>query len=143
MGMYTKLKTYIIFNPELPQYIINYVQKHIEFKLPIGQRNPINNSNASFDGVYTDNKKSEFVFDDTIGKYRLEAHGSIKNYNGEIEEFLDILEPYVESGYGDLEYDVFNEDSWEKCGEQEHFHKTGFYALKHYEEFEHPTFYYK
>lgn len=63
---------------------------------------------------------SKLWFDEVIGYWIISSRSNIKNYGGEIEEFLEWLKPYISSGSGN----------------------RNFYAITIYEDSEIPQIYY-
>lgn len=62
----------------------------------------------------------KFIYDNIRASWSLHFRTNIKNYDAEIEKFLDWIKPYIESGSG----------------------SRNFYAIVTYEEYETPTIYY-
>ena len=55
---------------------------------------------------------SELVKDDITNQYALVAYSSLKNYDSEIEKFVDWIRPYVNATQGEmLGYIRYEEDS--------------------------------
>lgn len=47
---------------------------------------------------------SYFTFDEISKSWRLSARFNIKNYDGEIEKFLEWIKPWIEQGSGNREF---------------------------------------
>ena len=52
---------------------------------------------------------SSMTFDDIDKKYHLNVRSNLKNYDNEIEEFLNFLEPYIDT-FGFIGYMRYEED---------------------------------
>jgi hypothetical protein len=119
--MYTE----IIFGADLkqdtPKYVIealkymigNNKEKPKDFPLPEGRCERLFQGSSYYFGV---NKSvSKMWFDDVNENWALSTRSNIKNYSGEIGDFLEWIKPYIESGSGnrDMYAIVTYEDSEE------------------------------
>lgn len=66
------------------------------------------------------NGSTKLWFDEVCDSWHISTRSNLKNYDGEIEKFLDWIKPYLSDGSGD----------------------RSFYAIVTYEEAEEPTIYY-
>jgi len=105
MGMYTELIFGAGLKKETPQSVIDALKymlgdtedKPKDFPLPDGRCEWLFQSTSYFGMTVPANK---FVFDKDFDSWCLSTRSSIKNYEGEIEEFLDWIKPYICSGSG-------------------------------------------
>lgn len=128
MGMYTE----IIFGAELkksiPEDVVKVIQKMVDgdelgasapdhpfFK---SQRNWLLRSGGSY--YFPGTVEPKFWKDEISDQWYLHFRTNIKDYDSEIEKFLDWIKPYINSGVGTRD----------------------FYAIVTYEEDEEPTIYY-
>lgn len=115
MGMYTELNIGVALKSDTSKKIINA----IKYLLNETDEEPqINNKffdcprcrmvltcdSHYFDGI-TDSK---LVYDDTERKYHLNVRSNLKNYDSEIENFLEFISPYIET-YGFIGYMRYEE----------------------------------
>lgn len=125
MGMYTELIFGAKLKKETPneviqalKYMLDEIEKPNDFPLPNGRCEWLFQGSSYYFGVNAPVNK--MWFDDICGQWQLSTRSNIKNYNGEIEEFLEWIKPYIESGSG--------------CRDM--------YAIVTYEESAEPTIYY-
>jgi hypothetical protein len=128
MGMYTELIFGASIKKDAPKEVINTLYYLVNFKklwddVPIEKsvtkgRNVLNGGGSYYFGV-TDGVAKMWQ-DDIDKEWKVSARHNIKNYEGEIENFLEWVKPYIESGSGHREM----------------------YAIKMYEEMSEPTIYY-
>jgi hypothetical protein len=128
MGMYTE----IIFGAGLQENLPDDIRKIIQAlvngdELPAkkpdhpffnSQRTWLLRSGGSY--YFPGTVEPKFWYDDIANQWFLHFRSNIKNYDSEIEKFLDWIKPYVEQGTG----------------------YRGFYAIVTYEESNEPTIYY-
>jgi hypothetical protein len=126
MGMYTEL----IFGADLKKdtpkniiealkYIIGDIEeKPNDFPLPDGRCEWLFRGGSYYFGV--NSAVSKMWKDDISENYVISTRSNIKNYEGEIDAFLEWIKPYIESGSG--------------CRDM--------YAIVTYEEAESPCIYY-
>lgn len=133
MGMYTELMLGVSFKSDTPENIIeilkgmcNYEEgDEILYKMEFDSLLPdhplfstsrwtwmLRSGSYYFDALNV----CELVYDDISASYYLTVITNLKNYTGEIEEFIDWITPYVDT--------------------------QGFAGYKRYEESEHPTLIY-
>ena len=106
MGMYTEL----IFGADLkkstPKNVIEALkymigdteEKPKDFPLPEGRCECLFRSSSYYFGV---NKSVSKMWKDNIGEnWVLSTRSNIKNYNCEIEAFLEWIKPYIDGGSG-------------------------------------------
>lgn len=131
MGMYTEIIFGAGLDPNIPDDVLevikllanggdfdgcNFIPQHPFFKT---QRTWMMNSGGSY---YFPGVVSPKLWYDTIGnQWFLHFRTNIKNYDGEIEKFLDWIKPYIDQGSGE----------------------SDMYAIVLYEEDSVPTIYYK
>lgn len=128
MGMYTEIIFGAGFKKELPVLIVSTIKKlvagedlldsapdHPFFK---SERTWLLSSGGSY--YFPGAVGPKFWFDDIEHRWFLHFRTNIKNYDSEIEKFLDWIKPYIEQGSGN----------------------RGFYAIVTYEEADEPTIYY-
>lgn len=126
MGMYTELIFGASLKKDTPNEVIEslkYMMGEIEEKpkfypLPEGRCEWMFRGGSYYFGVH--NAVSKFWQDDISKSWVLSTRFNIKNYEDEIDTFLNWIKPYIESGSG-------NRDM---------------YAIKIYEEQSEPTVYY-
>lgn len=126
MGMYTEL----IFGAELKidtpneviealKYMIGETEEKPEnFPLPDGRCEWLFQSGSYYFAV--NNPVSKMWFDDIGKRWRVSTRSNLKNYEDEIETFLEWIRPYIDGGSGG----------------------RNLYAITIYEEQEVPTLYY-
>ena len=107
MGMYTEL----IFGASLENlpdhvvealdYTINYKenvsQEALDFEVEYSLNNIFNCTSYYFGAHWT---KNAFVYDDIGKHWVLSTRANCKNYQSQIEKFIEFITPYVESGSG-------------------------------------------
>ena|SRR5271157_1062444 len=107
MGMYTELIFGASLKSDIPEDIIKTIKYYLDddlkekpenlsFKTTSG-RNPLNGSSYYF-GVCE--PCNNFFYKEISGNWVLSVRTNIKNYEGEIEQFLEFIKPYIESGSG-------------------------------------------
>lgn len=126
MGMYTEL----IFGAELkkdtPNEVIEalkYMMGEVEekprkFPLPEGRCGRLFQGGSYYFAI--NNSVKKMWLDDIDKRWHISTRSNIKNYENEIETFLEWIKPYLDGGSG----------------------KKDFYAIVTYEEAEEPTIYY-
>lgn len=126
MGMYTEL----IFGAELKKetpneviealkYMIGDIEdKPINFPLPDGRCEWLFQEGSYYFAIH--NPVNRMWLDGISGQYHISTRSNLKNYDNEIETFLEWIKPYVAGGSGAREM----------------------YAITIYEEQEEPTIYY-
>lgn len=127
MGMYTELIFGAALKKDTPDDVINTLkymwclteEKPRNYPWKDGSRlDYLVNCSSYYFGVSTSVK--HMSFDEITGRWILSSRSSIKNYNREIETFLEWIKPYINKGSGIR--DMF--------------------AIVTYEEDEEPTIYY-
>ncbi len=126
MGMYTELIFGARLKGNTPQEVIDTLKymvgdleekpEKLAFETSTG-RNVLIGGSFYF-GVHS--SVSKFYYDDIAKAWTLSSRANIKNYEGEIDQFLDWIKPYIDSGSGNREM----------------------FAIKIYEEQDEPTIYY-
>lgn len=123
MGMYTELIFGAKLKKDTPESVINTLRYMIgdidkpeilEFD---ANRNPLIGGSYYF-GVTR--SVSNMYYNLTDKRWQISTRANIKNYEGEIDQFLTWIKPYIEQGSGTRDM----------------------YAIKIYEEQEEPTIYY-
>jgi len=126
MGMYTELIFGANLRSNTPKEVIDtlrYMAGDIEkpeklaFETSPG-RNPINGTSSFYFGV--SRPLCKMWFDEISDEWIISSRCNIKNYENEIESFLEWIKPYIDGGSGDRDM----------------------YAIKIYEESSEPTIYY-
>lgn len=109
MGMYTEL----IFGAELkkdtPETVINTLkymlgdleEKPNDFPLPDGRCEWLFRGGSYYFGV--NEPVSKMWFDKIDNRYHISTRSNIKNYNSDIETFLEWIKPYIDHGSGGRE----------------------------------------
>jgi hypothetical protein len=131
MGMYTELILGCRFKKDTPDNLIYTIAvltgrenillsltsiKGKEYKMLWEKtRNPLNGDSYSF----FPRPSCMFWLDNITSQYYIQCRSSIKNYDNEIEKFLELIKPYIDRGVGEL----------------------NIYAYVLYEENQYPTFY--
>ena len=129
MGMYTEIIFGAVLKENTPKLIIDTIKKLINnyedidnktMKHPFfnSDRNWLLNSGGSY--YFPGTIKPKFWFDNITNQWFLLFRTNIKNYDNEIEKFLDWIFPYISQGSG----------------------SRNFYAIVTYEEQSIPTIYY-
>lgn len=128
MGMYTEL----IFSAELDGDMPVDIVKTIKHMCGQGDKPDVLPNHELFETdrwsllltgssyYFVDSIVPVFRFDDICEDWRLTTRSNIKNYDNEIQKFLDWIKPYIRDGSGE----------------------RGFYAIVCYEEQAEPTIYY-
>lgn len=122
--MYTELIVGCALKSDVPAHVIETLKYMVDDRedlpkdttLKIG-RNPLKAQSYYFAVCQSSPK---FWYEDLTKAWVLSARGNIKNYGGEIEEFLEWLKPFISSGSG----------------------RDDFYAITIYEESRVPTIHY-
>lgn len=126
MGMYTEL----IFGAELKKDTPNEViealkymigetkEKPVNFPLPDGRCEWLFQGGSYYFAI--NNSVTKMWLDDIDKQWHISTRSNIKNYEGEIETFLEWIKPYIHSGSGGRDL----------------------YAITIYEEQDTPTLYY-
>lgn len=121
MGRYTELIFGAVLEKDTPDIVINTL------KYMLGEiKDKPNNSllskercellfKGSSDYFGIDKPVNRLWFNDTDNQWRISTRSNIKNYKGEIEEFLNWIKPYIESGSGvrDMYAIVISEEATE------------------------------
>ena len=108
MGMYTEL----IFGARLKsntpklvidtlKYMLGEIEMPNDFPFSNERINYLFNCSSYYFGV--NRSVSKMWFDEIAKQYSISTRSNIKNYEGEIEEFLTWIKPYVASGSGKKE----------------------------------------
>jgi hypothetical protein len=104
MGMYTELNIGVAFKEDTPKEIIDAVKyllcktkekPCIEHKLFSCTRHKmvLTCDSFAFDSI----SDSKMEYNHIDGQYHLNVRSNLKNYDSEIENFLDFISPYVET----------------------------------------------
>ncbi len=103
MGMYTELIFGASFKEGTPKevidtikYLVDYGEKPVPCLFDM-DRNPLGGGSYYF-GVSSPVKK--FWYDEIGRSWILSSRSNIKNYNDEIEKFLEWIKPYIDTGSG-------------------------------------------
>ena len=118
MGMYTELVFGAELKSDTPKDVIDTIRYLVgdidkpENVLYKENRNPLRGGSFYF-GVST--SVSKMYFDKTSNAWILSSRANIKNYNNEIEVFLEWIKPFIQSGsgYRDMYAFVMYEESEE------------------------------
>lgn len=127
MGMYTELIFGASLKKDTPQTVINALkymigeteEKPSNFPLPDGRCESLFQYGSYYFAINEPVKK--MWLDEIDKEWHISTRSNLKNYESEIETFLEWIKPYIESGSGNREM----------------------YAIVLYEEFDEPTIYYK
>jgi hypothetical protein len=128
MGMYTELIFGASIKKDAPKEVINtlhylvngkklYEEVEIEKSVTDG-RNVLNGGGSYYFGVC--DGVAKMWFDDIRNEWIVSSRTNIKNYESEIQTFLEWIKPFIDNGSGDREM----------------------YAITIYEEQSEPTIYY-
>ena len=128
MGMYTEIIFGAGLKEGLPEQVVLVIKKLISEE-EFGQDTPNHDffksertwllrSGGSY--YFPGTVEPKFWFDEIAKQWFLHFRTNIKNYDSEIEKFLDWIKPYIEEGVG----------------------RKNFYAIVTYEESDEPTIYY-
>jgi hypothetical protein len=126
MGMYTELIFGADLKKDTPSEVIEALkymigdieEKPVNFPLPNGRCEWLFRGSSYYFGVSS--PISKMWKDEIGGNWILSTRSSIKNYEGEIEAFLDWIKPFIDGGSG----------------------VRDMYAIVTYEEAEYPTLYF-
>ncbi len=106
MGMYTSLVISARLRESTPVLVIDTLRALAAGEMSIREvtgcdsnRSPLSGTSSYFPEASCSLKSTKYPDGHTLN-----AVASIKNYEDEIESFLDYLEPYVESGHGIREW---------------------------------------
>ena len=123
MGMYTELIFGARLKENTPKEVIDTLKymvgdleekpEKLAFETSTG-RNVLGESSFYF-GVHF--PVTKFYYDGIVKAWTLSSRANIKNYDGEIDQFLDWIKPYIDRGSGNREM----------------------FAIKIYEEHDEPT----
>lgn len=123
MGMYTELIFGASLKTDTPKevidtlrYMVGYIEQPEKLAFD-SNRNPLSGGSHYF-GVISGATK--MYYNDTANCWVLSSRANIKNYDSDIETFLEWIKPFVDSGSGDRDM----------------------YAITIYEEQSEPTIYY-
>ena len=118
MGMYTELNLGLALIKDVPDEIIDILRYMLNDQIELvmapqnhplfetcGWKYVLRCDSYSFD-AHTD---SSMTFDDIDKKQHLNGRSNLKNYDNEIEEFLNFLEPYIDT-FGFIGYMRYEED---------------------------------
>ena len=125
MGMYTELIFGVVLKKDTPdqvikalKYMIGETEKPNDFPLPDGRCEWLFQGGSYYFAI---NDSVTKMWIDKIDKqWHISTRSNIKNYEGEIETFLEWIKPYIDGGSG----------------------RRNFYAITIYEEASVPTIYY-
>lgn len=126
MGMYTELIFGATLKKDTPENVIQAIKYMLgelkerpeAFPFEKGRLDHLLQLGSYYFAI--NNSVCKFWLDDISKCWILSARCNLKNYEGEIEEFLEWIKPYIESGSGEREM----------------------YAITLYEESSEPTIYY-
>ena len=115
MGMYTEIFVNVDFSNEIPDSVIEVIQKACEKDVEWMQENGhpsrwgllFNNGSC-----YTTNTEVGLLTKDEFSGWSLIGKGDIKNYKGEIEAFFEFISPWV---VGDFMGYMMYEESSQPC----------------------------
>lgn len=117
MGMYTELNLGVCFIEKCPQNVIDILKYMLDNDLPAPMvpNHPLfKTSRWDFmlvcDSCYFDSHvDSSIQYKDYLDQYYLNVRCNLKNYDQEIEHFLNFIQPYLETE-GFLGYMRYEED---------------------------------
>ena len=106
MGMYTELIFGAELKKETPEQVINALKyiigeledKPDDFPLPEGRCKYVLNGSSYYFGV--SESLSKIWFDEISKSWKISSRSNIKNYENEIEKFLEWIKPHIERGSG-------------------------------------------
>ncbi len=107
MGMYTELILGASLKGDTPSQVIETLRQMVNGgKLTNKPDHPFFQERRAFilltcSCCYFGVSSSIGRFWNSYGNYKITTRSAIKNYNGEIEKFLDWIKPYIKSGSGD------------------------------------------
>ena len=125
MGMYTELNVGVAFKKDTPNNVINIIKymlnedEFVYYELPDHPLFKTARWNFMLvsDSYYFDGQTdSSLHYDDISSQYYLNVRCNLKNYDGEIEKFMEFIQPYLDT--------------------------RGFLGYTRYEEFDDPTLIY-
>lgn len=103
MGMYTELIFGASLKQDTPEDVINTLRRMVgqidePITLDFGSgRNPLIGCSSSFGAK---NSANSFTFDKVTKQWSLCTRANIKNYDSDIEGFLEWIKPFIDSGSG-------------------------------------------
>lgn len=117
MGMYTELNIGVALKPDTPKEIIDileYMLGNTDIKPSVPDHPFFNTMRWSMlfvcDSYYFDGfTDSAMQFDDIDEMYHLNVRSNLKNYDDEIDKFLNFIQPYLDTK-GFLGYRRYEED---------------------------------
>lgn len=105
MGMYTELIFGAALRKDTPakviealKYMMGKAEKPTNFPLPEGRCEWLFQGQSYYFGVSS--PVSKMWFDDIGKNWIISTRSNIKNYEREVEAFLEWIKPYIESGSG-------------------------------------------
>ena len=113
MGMYTKFNLDVEFRRDTPIYVFNIIdamldQRGVKEKFP----DILKDHPWRWGFMLASDRFHQSKFGADVGNtYRLIANGYIKNYNSEIQKFVEFIKPWVEFRnvtIGTMQYEEFN-----------------------------------
>ena len=116
--MYTELIFGASLKEDTPQEVIQTIQDMIDGQPTKKSFQHLFNTSSYYFGI--NEPLVKFWKDDIRNCWILSSRSNVKNYDGEIEAFLEWIKPYIEKGSGERE----------------------FYAIATYEESREPVIYY-
>ena len=118
MGMYTELNLGLALIKDVPDEIVDILKYMLNDRIELAMELP---SHPLFetrrwkymlrcDSYYFDARTdSSMGFDDIDKKYHLNVRSNLENYDNVFEEFLNFLEPYIDT-FGFIGYMRYEED---------------------------------
>lgn len=109
MGMYTELIFGASLNKDTPAQVINALkymlgetqEKPADFPLPDGRCEWLFQGGSYYFAI--SGSVNKMWLDEVDNCWRIYTRSNIKNYEDEIETFLEWIKPYIESGSGNRE----------------------------------------
>jgi len=106
MGMYTELIFGAELKKETPEQVINALKyiigeledKPNDFTLPKGRYENVLRSSSYYFGI--SKSLSKIWFDEISKSWKISSRSNIKNYENEIEMFLEWIKPHIKRGSG-------------------------------------------
>ena len=118
MGMYTELNIGVAFKEDTPSSVINILKHMLNEDEPDYYEltdHPLFktarwNLMLVCDSYYFDGQTdSSLIYDDISNQYYLNVRCNLKNYDNEIDKFMDFIQPYLDTN-GFLGYKRYEED---------------------------------
>lgn len=105
MGMFTELTLNCELRRDVPDFVINTIKYMLDIIKEPQEGYPFTSGRFPIillgsSAYFLDTNPTIFKFDELDNIWLLSTRSNIKNYNNEIETFIEWLKPYVKAGVG-------------------------------------------